>query len=194
MAIPPFVLPESNMDHGISIVNSFLPYGELVAENNRLIADNAKLVADNAKLVEDNARLVEEKRSLNEEKYRLHIENGTLRGDAEEAKIALVAVKNRAEEDESKYFDLVSIAHGYPPRTNKYIDDPMQNIDPMWKVGDWNGGFNSGMLAATRLYRGLAVSTEEETFYSEDDEEVKEELQRHRQLTLRSFPYLYLDE
>ena len=102
------------MDYGISsIANSFLPYGELVAENNRLFADNARLV-------EEKRLLTEEKRLLNEEKHRLHIENCTFRGKVEEAKIALVEVKNRAGADEEKYFELVSVARGHPPKSNRY--------------------------------------------------------------------------
>jgi hypothetical protein len=55
---------------------------------------------------------------LNEEKHRLHIENCTFRGKVEEAKIALVEVKNRAGADEEKYFELVSVARGHPPKSN----------------------------------------------------------------------------
>ena len=39
-------------------------------------------------------------------------------GPLEEAKIALVEVKNRAGADEEKYFELVSVARGHPPKSN----------------------------------------------------------------------------
>jgi hypothetical protein len=151
-------------------------------------------------LTEEKRLLTEEKRLLNEEKHRLHIENCTFRGKVEEAKIALVEVKNRAGEDEEKYFELVSVARGYPPKSNKYQTEIQKLSSP--KHGDWNHGFNSGMLAASRMYLGLAISTRDdfdEIYFScEDDEESDEDmhlsvkLQGYRLCALDDFPFLDL--
>ena len=79
----------------VSIAKSFLSYGDIVAENNGLVAENNRLVAENAKLVAEKSELVQEK-------HRLYAENITLRGDADEADIALVAAKNKAGKDVEK--------------------------------------------------------------------------------------------
>ena len=69
---------------------------------------------------------------LNEEKHRLHIANCncTFRGKVEEAKIALVEVKKRAGADEEKYFELVSVARGHPPKSNRYQVEIKKNSAP----------------------------------------------------------------
>ncbi|KAL3770471.1 hypothetical protein ACHAW5_006650 [Stephanodiscus triporus] len=173
----------------LNIAKSFLPYGDLVAENNGLDAENDRLVGENAKLVAEKSELVQEK-------HRLYTENITLRGGADEAKIALVAVKNKAGEDEEKYFDLVWIARGrgrgdHPsPLAAKY---PVEIAKIKGEHGDWEHGFNSGMLAASRMYMGLSVSTEEETHPDDSDEDgefVEERLAARRRFALEEFPEL----
>ena len=174
----------------LNIAKSFLPYGDLVAENNGLDAENNRLVAENAKLVAEKRELVQEKR-------RLYTENITLRGDTDEAKIALVAVKNKAGEDAEKYYDLVWIARGrgrgdHPsPLAAKY---PVEIANIKGEHGNWHHGFNSGMKAASRMYMALAVSTEEEADLDdsvdsdEDGEFVKERLAALRRFALEEFP------
>jgi hypothetical protein len=180
----------------VSIAQSFLPYGELVAENEGLVSENNRLIEENAKLAVEKSEVVQEK-------HRLYTENITLRGDAEEAKIALVAVKSKAGEDTDKYFDLVWIARGagrgeHPsPLAEKYRAE----IEKLKCVrdGDWQHGFNSGMLAASRMYMGLAVSTEEEACieFSDESGDSDEEgdfigirLAAHRRMVLEEFPEL----
>lgn len=62
--------------------------------------------------------------------------------------------------------------------------------------GEWHHGFNSGMLAASHMYTGLAMSTEEEAciqFYDDSVEEgdfVGLRLAAHRGMVLDEFPEL----
>jgi hypothetical protein len=110
-----------------------------------------------------------------------------------------VAVKSKGGEDTDKYFDLVSIACGpgrgeHPsPLAEKYRAE----IEKLKCVrdGEWHHGFNSGMLAASRMYTGLAVSTKEACieFSDDSDEEgdfVGLRLAAHRRMVLGEFPEL----
>ena len=119
---------------------------------------------------------------------------------AEEAKTALVAAKTKAGDDTEKYFDLVSIAHGpgrgeHPSPLAKKYRAEIEKLKCV-RDGEWHHGFNSGMLAASHMYTGLAMSTEEEAciqFYDDSVEEgdfVGLRLAAHRGMVLDEFPEL----
>lgn len=92
-------------------------------------------------------------------------------------KIALVE-KSNAGEDTDKYFDLVSIARGpgrgeHPsPLAEKYRAE-IEKLKCI-RDGEWHHGFNTGMLAASRMYTCLAMSTEEEAYIQFSDDSVEE--------------------
>ena len=48
----------------VSIAQSFLPYGELVAENEGLVSENNRLIEENAKLAVEKSEVVQEKHRL----------------------------------------------------------------------------------------------------------------------------------
>ena len=98
-------------------------------------------------------------------------ERDALRNELVEVKAALEAVKSKAAEDAKKYEKLVWIARRdvdavladpeHPSRPSvvevmaKY---PLELQELIGEHADWQHGFNSGLLAASRMYMGIGAS------------------------------------
>ena len=135
-------------------------------------------------------------------------ERDALRAELAEAKKALDAVKAKAAMHTDKYCDLVWIARknreealhntshpshgGVVEVINKYPDEVLTLSGPH---GNFSHGFNSGILAASRMYFDLSASCEEDL-----DEELEDDLEdgqpllarldAHRQQAVEDFPCL----
>ncbi len=86
-------------------------------------------------------------------------------------------LKRKLEELEKKYFDLVHLARCDPDEEDinghqeairqKYPEEAAALADP--EGGDWQHGFNSGMLAAVRLIQGYRVAKSAKARKEADD-------------------------
>ena len=112
---------------------------------------------------------------------------------------AYKSLRSDLKQREEYYFNLVSLA-----RTRD--DDPpirltrikrglgVENYDKELsklegEEGDWNHGFNSGMLAATRLYGGLG-EYEDDTFENESGDEEVYPVEKKWEDAKEDFPFL----
>ena len=98
-----------------------------------------------------------------------------LRDENSRLKSALESVQNAVADDSQYYFNLVWIARGLEGDDRENNSQVLAEIRSMGREdrfvldlenmsgdgGDWFHGFNSGMLAASRMYHGLANSTED---------------------------------
>ena len=140
-------------------------------------------------------------------------ERDALRSELEEVKKALEAVKSKAAKDSEKYLDLVWIARC---NIDAVLSDPDHPSRPgvveimakhrlelrklQGQDGDWQHGFNSGLLAASRMYKGLSIAYEEdmvnfgpdelEFMYDGNVPPVSERLAASRQNAVDDFPML----
>lgn len=120
----------------------------------------------------------------------------------EEAETALKEIQERSREDCEKYNDLVWFARASPERNpqsaspymqiaNKYPAecDEIKSMD-----GDWAHGFNSGVLATSRLYSELAIHRPDQDFCDSDDDEdnttLSERFKMRREWAIDEFPDL----
>ena len=134
-------------------------------------------------------------------------ERDALRAELAEAKKALDAVKTKAAMDAEKYFNLVWIA-----RTNR--EEVLDNTShpSHWRAvevmdtyrnevaklsgpdGNFWHGFNSGILAASRMYFDLSAACEEDLEEKEEDLEdgppLSARLAAQRQQAVEDFPFL----
>ena len=139
-------------------------------------------------------------------------ERDALRSELEEVKKALEAVKSKAAEGSEKYFDLVWIArrnidavlsvpdHLSRPAVERIMaKHPLELEKLQSESGDWQHGFNSGLLAASRMYMGLSIAYEEdmgedldelEDFYEGNVPPVSERLAASRKDAVDEFPML----
>ena len=147
-------------------------------------------------------------------------ERDRLREELAEAKKALEALRSQAHAHSEKYFSLAWWArHGWAafddsshPGHGKAREIHEQYRDEVMKLssdsGLWDHGFNSGLLAAARLYEGLSGYTKEhvppDSYYAQDghydsdadtyvDGEVPSlagKLEREREFALDNFPNL----
>lgn len=105
---------------------------------------------------------------LSAEIHALRNENARLRG-------ALQSVQKAVADDHQYYFHLVWIARGLEGDNRENNPQVLAEIREMGREdqfamdledlsgdeADWAHGFNSGMLAASRMYHGLSNSTED---------------------------------
>jgi hypothetical protein len=139
-------------------------------------------------------------------------ERDALRSELVEMKKALEAVKSKAAEDTEKYFDLVWIARpdvdavladpDHPSHTGVVeimAKQPLELQKLQGQDADWQHGFNSGLLAASRMYLGLSTAYEEDMEEDPDELEfeydgnvppVSERLAAYRQDAVDEFPML----
>jgi hypothetical protein len=138
-------------------------------------------------------------------------ERDALRNELAEVKKALEVVKSKAAEDGEKYSDLVWIARrnidavladpdhpSLPGVVEIMAKHPLELRKLQGQDGDWQHGFNSGMLAASRMYMGLSIAYEEdmaedlELEYHDPNDipPVSERLAVWRQNALDDFPML----
>ena len=136
-------------------------------------------------------------------------ERDAIRNELAEVKKALEAVKSKAAEGGEKYFDLVWImrrnieavlADPEHPSRPKVVEILAKYPHEMRKFEtinpDWQHGFNSGMLAASRMYMGLSIAYEEDMAEDleydnpKDIPPVSERLAMRRQNALDDFPML----
>ena len=89
-------------------------------------------------------------------------------GDVE---LSVKAVKDQAALDIEKYFSLFWFARTSSPdpaiatqREEAMSKYPEESNKLYAETSDWQHGFNSGMLAASRMYGGLAVSSEDDVW------------------------------
>lgn len=133
--------------------------------------------------------------------YALRVEN-------EELRQALDAVKNTADEFDSKYFDLVWLSrrnidevladpdHPSHEGVVRILQTRSRDVRQLYEDGEWQNGFNNGMLAACRLFRQLGATEEDLPQYIEDENEdeppptIQEKLAEYRQSALEEFPML----
>ena len=113
-------------------------------------------------------------------------ERDALRNELVEVKAALEAVKSKVAEDAEKYEELVWIARRdvdavladpeHPSRPGvvrvmaKY---PLELQKLQGEHVDWHHGFNSGLLAASRMYMGIAIAYEEDLMEDRDELEIE---------------------
>ncbi|XRB02472.1 hypothetical protein NFJ02_14g18260 [Pycnococcus provasolii] len=139
-------------------------------------------------------------------------ERDALRKELIEVKAALEAVKSKAAEDAKKYEKLVWIARRdvdavladpeHPSRPSvvevmaKY---PLELQELIGEHADWQHGFNSGLLAASRMYMGIAIAYEEDLMEDRDELEIEsdsnvppvsERLAAEREYAVDEFPML----
>lgn len=138
---------------------------------------------------------------------RLAVADETKRAKAElaEAKAALEATEAQGQRDEERYGDLVWLGRQerdeilYDPTHPEYrtvcelLMKYSREVDELeGERGEWLDGFHSGVLAASRLYRGLAVWKEEHADGFEPDLPTSEALDRQRAWARDAFPNLHL--
>ena len=137
-------------------------------------------------------------------------ERDALRNELAEVKKALDAVVSKAAEDREKYLKLVWFARNnrdgvlsdvsHPSRSAilEIMDKYESDVEKLsGQNGNYCHGFNSGMLAAARLYGGLTVAYEEDLCedlggYDSGEEipSMSQRLESLRQDTLDEFPML----
>ena len=99
--------------------------------------------------------------------------------------VSLAWLKSKAAEDSEKYFELVWIArknidavlsdsdHPSRPGVEKIMKKhPLELEKLQSQSGDWQHGFNSGLLAASRMYMDLSIAYEEDM--AEDLDELED--------------------
>ena len=102
-------------------------------------------------------------------------ERDALRSELAEVKKALDAVQGKAAEDSQKYRELVWIARrniddvladpehpSHPGVVEIMAKHPLELRKLQGQDGDWQHGFNSGLLAASRMYMDLSIAYEED--------------------------------
>lgn len=131
-------------------------------------------------------------RERDELKLRLH-----------DAEAALNEIEHRVHEDCDKYDDLVWFARA-ELEGNPQTVSPCKRIQEKYPEeckgikgmdGDWVNGFNSGVLAAARLYSELAVHRSDQDFGTpgddyQDNTTLSERFQMRRELAIDEFPQL----
>ena len=130
-------------------------------------------------------------------------ENEQLKAELTEAKIALAAIETQGKCCEEKYCDLVWMARrnpddvlsdpthpSYDPLRKMMMKYPKEADDLDSKDGYWHHGFNSGVLAASRMFRHLAVWNEKQIGPTRPNTSLNQALAEERELAIEAFPSL----